>query len=92
VKAIVSLKRSQYGRCAETYQNFLARKSVIPSLTIAIHGTTPIDLDILSAPDNPSDALLEGIVEIVGLPILDIISELQLSVELEVDIFEKAQV
>jgi hypothetical protein len=48
--------------------------------------------DSLSAPDCEGDALLEGIVEVVGLPVLDVVGVLQLSVDVDVDVFQEAEV
>lgn len=59
------------------YQNLAAGKAVIPCLTIAVHRSFTIDLDVFATPDHEGDALLEGVVEIVVLPIFNIVSELE---------------
>lgn len=48
--------------------------------------------DSLSAPDCEGDALLERVVEVVGLPILDVVGVLQFSIDIDVHIFQKAEV
>lgn len=59
-----------------THQNLTASKAIVPCLTISVHGTFAIDFDVSATPNHESDALLEGIVKIVVLPVLDIIGEL----------------
>lgn len=83
-------------------------KAVPPCLTIPIDDPGTVDLDVLSAPDPERDALLEGVIEVVGLPIVDIICELsasasvhrgivwltyfQLPFNIHIDIFQKRQI
>lgn len=57
-------------------QNFAASEAVVPRLSIPIHRAFAIDLDILSTPDHKCDTLLEGIVEVVVLPVFDVVGEL----------------
>lgn len=59
-----------------TYQNLAASKAIVPRLTVAIHRSLTIDLDVLTAPDHESYALLEGIVEVVVLPVFNIVRKL----------------
>lgn len=57
-------------------QNLAASKAVVPRLSIPIHRAFTIDFNILSTPDHEGDTLLEGIVEVVVLPVFDIVGEL----------------
>jgi hypothetical protein len=61
------------------YQNFEPSKSVIPSLTIAIQSSTTVNLDVFTSPYPECDRLLEGVIEVVRLPVLDIVGELPMS-------------
>ena len=61
-----------------THQNLTASEAIVPCLTITIHRSLTINLDILATPDHESDALLEGVVEVVVLPILNIVGELEI--------------
>jgi hypothetical protein len=62
-----------------SYQNLLAGKRIIPFLAIAIERAVAKDLDVLAAPHPEGDGLLEIVVEIVGLPVGDVIGELHRS-------------
>jgi hypothetical protein len=59
-----------------SYQYLLSSKIIIPLLTISIQGSLAKDLDVLTTPNPECDRLLEIIIEVVRLPICDIISEL----------------
>lgn len=61
------------------YQDFLPGKLIIPLLTIPIEGALSKDLDILTTPYPECDRLLEIVVEVVRLPILDIVGELHVT-------------
>lgn len=61
---------------SKTHQNFTAGESIIPSLAIAIQRSVAINLDVLASPFPERDALLEWMVEIVLLPVSDIVGEL----------------
>ena len=60
----------------DTHKNFQTGKAVVPSLTVAVQSSLAEDLDVLSTPDPEGNRLLEGVVEVVLLPVLDIIGEL----------------
>jgi hypothetical protein len=66
----------------ESYKNFLPSKPIIPSLAIPIERSRPKDPDILSAPFPERDGILERVVEVVVLPVSDIVRELLLFVSL----------
>lgn len=59
-----------------TYQDLLPGKFIIPFLPIAVQHTTPEDLDVLTTPAPEGDGFLEVVVEVVGLPVGDVICEL----------------
>lgn len=54
-------------------------KLVVPLLAVAIQSAVAEDLDILTTPNPEGDGLLEVIVEVVGLPVVDIVGELSVS-------------
>jgi hypothetical protein len=58
------------------YKNFLSCKTVPPSLAVSIESSCAENLDVLAAPFPESDGLLEGVVEVVVLPVCDIVGEL----------------
>lgn len=62
-----------------SYQNLLACKIIIPLLTIAIQRALAKDLDILPAPNPERDGFLEIVVEVIGLPIFNVVGKLYLS-------------
>jgi hypothetical protein len=64
------------GCLIHSYQNLPASKGVVPSLTISIQSTLAEDFDILATPHPECNGLLESVVEVVRLPVLDIIGEL----------------
>lgn len=47
---------------------------------------------LLSAPDGEGDTLLERVVEVVGLPVFDVIGVLQLSIDIDIYVFEEAKI
>jgi hypothetical protein len=61
------------------HQNFHASKGIVPLLAIAIESTLSEDLDILTTPHPESDRSLERVVEVVCLPVVDIVGELLMS-------------
>jgi hypothetical protein len=61
------------------HQNFHASKGIVPLLTIAIESTLSEDLDVLTTPHPESDRSLERVVEVVCLPVVDIVGELLMS-------------
>lgn len=54
-------------------------KFIVPLLAIAIQSAVTEDLDILTTPDPKGDGLLKVIVEVIGLPVIDVIGELSVS-------------
>lgn len=48
--------------------------------------------DELATPDSEGNALLERIVEVVGLPVLDVIGIFELAIDVDVDVVEEAEV
>lgn len=54
-------------------------KLVVPLLAVAIQSAVAEDLDILATPNPEGDGLLKGIIEVVGLPVVDVIGELHKS-------------
>lgn len=68
----------QYPRLeiVDTHQDFTARKGIVPRLAIAIERAVAEDLNVLTSPDPESDGLLKIIVEVVGLPVIDVIGKL----------------
>lgn len=63
-------------------------KLVVPLLAVAIQSAVAEDLDILTTPNPEGDGLLEVIVEVVGLPVVDIVGELSVSDHLSGPSFE----
>lgn len=59
-----------------TDQNLATSKAVVPCLSIPVHRAFAIDSDVLSTPDHEGDTLLEGIVEVVILPVFNVVGEL----------------
>jgi hypothetical protein len=53
-----------------SYKDFTASEAVVPGLTIAV------DYNVFSAPLPEGDGVLEGVEEVVGLPVCDIICKL----------------
>lgn len=64
------------GCFSSTYQNLFTGKCVIPLLSITVQGTLSKDSDILTTPYPEGDGFLEVVVEVVGLPVIDVIGEL----------------
>lgn len=60
----------------DTHQDFTTRKCIVPCLAIAIERAVAEDLDILASPHPESDGLLEIVVEVVGLPVINVIGKL----------------
>lgn len=60
----------------QTHQDLTTRKRIIPRLTIAIQSPLSENLNVLTTPDPESDRLLKVVIEIVRLPIFDIVGEL----------------
>lgn len=59
-----------------SYQNLTSCKRVVPGLSIAVQSTMAKDLDVLSSPNPEGNRLLERVVEVVRLPVLDVVGEL----------------
>lgn len=59
-----------------TDQNLAASKAIIPRLPVPIHRSFTENLDVLSTPDHEGDTLLEGVVEIVILPVFNVVGKL----------------
>lgn len=59
-----------------TYQNFTSCKTIIPSLPITVKNTTAEDLDVFTSPFPKRDGLLEWMVEVVALPVSNVVCEL----------------
>ena len=81
VRVLLLLSLSAYSFLAGmyvdvAYQNLLSSKLIIPFLPIAVQHTTPEDLDVLTTPAPEGDGLLEVVVEVVGLPVGDVVCEL----------------
>lgn len=60
----------------KSYQDLHACKLIVPLLSISIQHPTSKDLDILATPAPESNRLLKAVVEVVGLPVGDVIGEL----------------
>lgn len=58
------------------YQDLLPSKFIIPFLSIAVQHTTSEDLDVLTTPAPEGDGFLEVVVEVVGLPVGDVVGKL----------------
>lgn len=59
-----------------TYENLKSCKPIIPGLAITIKCSGPKDLDVLAAPLPEGYRLLEWMIEIVVLPVCDVVCEL----------------
>jgi hypothetical protein len=59
-----------------TYQDLAASKAVVPCLAITVHRSFTVNLDVLTTPYHEGDTLLEGIVEVVVLPIFNVVGKL----------------
>jgi hypothetical protein len=57
-------------------EDLVARKLIVPLLSIAVQGALSEDPDIIAAPYPEGDGLLEVVVEVVRLPVLDVVGEL----------------
>lgn len=73
-------------------QNLAALKLIPPPLTITVQSSSALDLDVLASPLPEHDAVLEGMMEGVLLPVLSVIGELDLSVQSDMDVVEERQV
>lgn len=62
------------------YQDFVSSEVVVPGLSVAVQDAFTKYLDVLAAPDPEGDRLLEVIVEVVILPIINVVGELLFSV------------
>lgn len=60
----------------DSYKNFTASEAVVPGLTIAVDLSGTFDYDVFPAPLPESDGVLEGVEEVVGLPVCDIVCKL----------------
>lgn len=49
-------------------------------------------IDSLAAPDGEGDAFLEWVIEVVGLPVLDIIGILQLAIDVDINVLQEAKI
>src|SRR4051794_36931623 len=67
------------GCLIHSYQNLPASKGVVPGLTISIQSTLAENFDVLATPNPEGNGLLESIVEVVCLPVLNIIRKLPMS-------------
>ena len=81
VRVLLLLSLSAYSFLAGiyvdvAYQNLLSSKLIIPFLPIAVQHTTPEDLDVLTTPAPEGDGFLEVVVEVVGLPVGDVVCKL----------------
>jgi hypothetical protein len=59
-----------------SYKDFTASEAVVPGLTIAVDLSGAFDYNVFSAPLPEGDGVLEGVEEVVGLPVCDIICKL----------------
>lgn len=58
------------------YQNLAARELIVPFLAITIESSLSEDFDVLPAPDPKGNRLLERVVEVVRLPVGDVVGKL----------------
>jgi hypothetical protein len=73
---IIGEKQNWAVVCVATIKNFTASETIIPCLTVAIQRTITIDAYVLAAPNPEGDGFLKGIVEIVRLPVCDVVGKL----------------
>jgi hypothetical protein len=61
-----------------TYQNIASSfEAIPPSLSVSVECTTTKNLYIFTAPLPESNAALERVIDVIGLPIFDVIRKLQ---------------
>lgn len=63
----------------DAHQDLTTSKAIVPCLTITVHRSLAVDADVFATPDHESDTLLERVVEVVALPIRNVIGELHVS-------------
>jgi hypothetical protein len=74
---------------------FDASRRSCACLAVAVKHTSTsfgVDLDLLAAPDDPGDGFLEVVVEVIRLPVLDIVRELEFTIKLQVNVVQEAQI
>lgn len=65
---------------------------IIPDLTIAVEETTTIDIDIISSQLEESCGILEDLLESICLPVVCVVGELDITLDIEIDMVEVGQV
>ncbi len=76
ISDVLSHPHHLWARLIRTYQDLSTCKSIIPSLAISIDYTSSIDLDIFASPFPPRDRVLERVVEVIVLPVCNVVGEL----------------
>jgi len=65
---------------------------VIPDLTVAIEDTSAVDVDVRTAELEESGGVLEDLLECVRLPVVRVVGELDVSLDVEINVLEEGQV
>lgn len=63
-------------RSRGSYQNLATRELIVPFLAITIESSLSEDLNVLTTPDPKGNRLLERVVEVVRLPVGDVVGKL----------------
>lgn len=73
-------------------EDLQAGELVPPPLAIAVEHAAAVDLDVLAAPLPEHQAVLEGVVEGIGLPVRGVVGEFDFAIQLDVDVVQEGQV
>lgn len=75
-----------------SYEHFQTSKAIIPCLSVPIERSIPENPDVLPSPLPERNALLKGMIEVVVLPVLDVIRKQDRAIELHLDIIQERQI
>lgn len=65
---------------------------VIPNLAVAVEEAAAINVDVVSAKLEESRGVLEDLLERIRLPIIGVVGELNITLDIEVDVVEVCQI
>ena len=65
---------------------------IIPDLAVTIEETTTVDIDIISSELEEGGGILEDLLESVCLPVVCVVGELDVTLDIEIDMVEVGQV
>ena len=70
----------------------VGRVQIVPDLAVAVEEATAVDVDVGAAELEEGGDVLEHLAEGVGLPVIRIVCELDVALDVEVDVLEEGQV